>query len=123
MGQFSMEIMLLPGSLLGGNQHAGYTVFLAPNGQTGLEAVENENPDLILTDYIMPRMDGLAMIAALRAAGVALPIILSSAIPERRLPQTASLAYDAYVGKPYGDKQLLDVVPGLLDKAVQLPLS
>jgi len=45
---------------------AGYTVVTAGNGESGLAVAIEERPDLILVDIIMPKMDGLGMIKALR---------------------------------------------------------
>lgn len=45
---------------------AGYKVHLAPDGEAGLKASTNLHPDLILLDIIMPKMDGLTMLAKLR---------------------------------------------------------
>ncbi|MCX7987923.1 MAG: response regulator, partial [Thermodesulfovibrio sp.] len=39
-------------------QEAGYEVFTADNGEDGLKIAENVNPDLILVDFIMPKMTG-----------------------------------------------------------------
>ena len=44
-----------------------YTVYVAQNGRQGLELARRERPDLIVTDYMMPEMDGLTMLRALRA--------------------------------------------------------
>jgi YesN/AraC family two-component response regulator len=44
----------------------GFTVFEAENGEEGLEIALREHPDLILTDILMPKMDGLTMIKKLR---------------------------------------------------------
>ncbi|MEE4203695.1 MAG: response regulator, partial [Halieaceae bacterium] len=53
----------------------GMTVTLAEDGTKGLRAVEAESFDLIITDFLMPNMDGLDMIAAIRQAGHTIPII------------------------------------------------
>ena len=45
----------------------GFTMSEAANGEMGLIVAEHENPDLILLDINMPRLDGLGMLTALRA--------------------------------------------------------
>ncbi|MCX6717707.1 MAG: response regulator [Candidatus Taylorbacteria bacterium] len=45
---------------------SGFTVFEAKNGEEGLEITERENPDLILVDIVMPKMDGIEMLKKLR---------------------------------------------------------
>jgi CheY-like chemotaxis protein len=56
----------------------GFLVEEAEDGQAGLEAFLHERPDLVLTDFDMPRMDGLALIRAIRqaAADDPVPIIM-----------------------------------------------
>ncbi|PZW47339.1 PleD family two-component system response regulator [Pseudomonas sp. URMO17WK12:I2] len=58
----------------------GYMVVKASNGRRGLEVLDRERPELIITDFMMPVMDGLEFARAIRAkAGLAdLPIILMS---------------------------------------------
>lgn len=57
----------------------GMTVEVAEDGVKGLRAVENGGIDLIITDFLMPNMDGREMIAAIRRAGYDLPIIALTA--------------------------------------------
>lgn len=45
---------------------AGYTVFKAENGQTGLDLVKSQKPDMVLLDLLMPVMDGKIMLKRLR---------------------------------------------------------
>jgi CheY-like chemotaxis protein len=95
----------------------GYEVCFAWDGQQGVTMAETESPDLIITDHLMPRMDGIAMIRALRDAGLTTPVVLTTAVPEAPLPveQTVpSAAYDAYLEKPYRGSRLLEVVRILL---------
>ncbi len=54
----------------------GYDVELAPDGQAALEAAARQPPDLLLTDLRMPRLDGIGLIRALRAARPALPVVV-----------------------------------------------
>ncbi|PTE21365.1 response regulator [Cereibacter changlensis JA139] len=92
----------------------GFAVLVAANGEAGLAEALASGPDLIVTDYMMPRMNGLEMIRQLRDHGVRTPIVLATSIPERQVPKDPPPQYDAYLGKPYGDAGLLDVVRRLL---------
>jgi DNA-binding response OmpR family regulator len=96
-------------------EYEGYTVDHASHGREGLERVEASPPDLIITDYMMPYMDGLAMIGVLRAQGWTGPIILVSAVPEENLPETYERAHDAYLVKPYRARDLPELVRILLE--------
>jgi DNA-binding response OmpR family regulator len=56
-------------------RNAGFTVVTAENGEDGLDAIKNENPDLILSDITMPKMDGIAMSKKLKESNIQIPII------------------------------------------------
>jgi DNA-binding response OmpR family regulator len=62
-------------------KRAGYDVLTCFDGQEAWEAIQAELPDLLITDYQMPRLDGLELIARCREnlATAALPIILLTA--------------------------------------------
>ena len=71
------EITLVP--LVDKFTKEGFEVKVARNGEQGLEMAAAEHPDLILLDIVMPRMDGMTMMARLRessAWGASVPIIL-----------------------------------------------
>ncbi|GAA2410767.1 SpoIIE family protein phosphatase [Streptomyces glaucosporus] len=87
-----------------------YRVTTVPDGRAALEAVRADAPDLVVSDVMMPRMDGLRLVAALRAdsrtAGV--PVLLLSA----RAGQEASIegleaGADDYLVKPFSAAELL----------------
>lgn len=73
-----------------------------------MELALEERPDLIITDFMMPKMTGLEMIAALRARGFTGPIVLTTSIPENQLPTQPG--YDAYVSKPYSETLLNNAI-------------
>jgi len=60
----------------------GYRVLTASNGQQALERMAEERPHLVLTDWMMPLMDGLKLISTLRAdpGYASVPILLMSAV-------------------------------------------
>lgn len=92
----------------------GHTVLLAPDGQAGVAQAIESTPDLIMTDYMMPRMDGLAMIRELRSRGMTIPILLATSIPEENIKGNPHRLYDAYLAKPYAETALLEVICRLL---------
>jgi DNA-binding response OmpR family regulator len=89
-------------------EEAGYNVTVAADGREGLERVLETPPNLIISDFMMPRMSGIEMIKRLRAAGNTTPVILLTAVPEANLPPEAG--YDLYFNKPYIEKRLLEGV-------------
>jgi len=78
----------------------GHTVRDAPDGVAALQVVEEFRPDVLVTDLMMPNMDGGELIRRLddRTGERVVPVILITAVPEARLPQ--GLRYDGYLGKP-----------------------
>lgn len=93
-------------------EEAGHHVIEAIDGEEGLKIARQEQPELIITDYMMPRMNGLDMIEKLRQDGFDRPIVLATAIPEKDLPTRPQ--YDAYLHKPYREKDLLALLRRLM---------
>ncbi|WP_446037983.1 SpoIIE family protein phosphatase [Streptomyces sp. SID1121] len=89
---------------------AGYTVSTAIDGRQALEAIRAETPDLVVSDVMMPRLDGLALVEALRGDSrtASVPVLLLSA----RAGQEASIeglqaGADDYLVKPFAAAELL----------------
>ena len=86
----------------------GYAIRSAMDGETGLALARSEHPDLLLVDVMLPRLDGLALIRALRATDPDLPIlILSAKGQEGDKVAGLDLGADDYVVKPFSLKELL----------------
>ena len=56
-----------------------YEIFEAENGVTGLEAVQKHRPDCIISDLLMPEMDGYAFLEHLNKKNIKIPIIIITA--------------------------------------------
>ncbi|CAN5875554.1 SpoIIE family protein phosphatase [soil metagenome] len=89
---------------------AGYAVTAVTDGQQALNAVRAEVPDLVVSDVMMPQLDGLGLVAALRTdpRSAAVPVLLLSA----RAGQEASIeglqaGADDYLVKPFAAAELL----------------
>lgn len=93
-------------------EQAGHHVTIAADGVEALRIVREERPDLIIADYMMPRMNGVEMIQNLRDAGCRIPIGLVTAVPKNQLPE-GSYGYDLYLEKPYMEQDLLTFVERL----------
>jgi DNA-binding response OmpR family regulator len=93
----------------------GFMVVKASNGQKGLEVLERERPALIITDYMMPVMDGLEFAKAVRALASVnhLPIILISGAQAHIGMQRSDL-FNAVVDKPFNIDSILATVRDLL---------
>jgi CheY-like chemotaxis protein len=105
-------ISLALGMLL---EDEGHEVATASDGRAALVMARDTPPDLLITDYMMPVMDGVELIAALRRDEDlrGLPIILSSAIPEP-VVRARTNSFDAFVQKPASEAAMLAAVQGLL---------
>jgi DNA-binding response OmpR family regulator len=95
----------------------GFDVVTAVDGAEGFEAAMANEPDVIVTDVMMPVMDGLAMVAALRQeeATKATPVIVLSAkaqTSDRRDGLAAGA--DDYLTKPFEPLELVERVTALL---------
>jgi CheY-like chemotaxis protein len=84
----------------------GYPVVGAKNGVEGLVQVDHRAPSLILLDMRMPRMDGWEFAAALRARGVASPVVVMTAADNARR-WAEEVGADGYVMKPFEFLELL----------------
>ncbi len=98
----------------------GYEVEAVPDGEAALAAVRAARPDLIVTDVMMPRLDGFALLQAVRADPALrdLPIVLLSARAgeEAKVEGFASGA-DDYLVKPFSSRELLARVAANLQTA------
>ena len=93
----------------------GYRVFSAADGESGLQRALAEQPDLILLDIMMPKLDGFAVAAELRRLGRATPILMLTAkgqIEDRVNGLDAGA--DDYLVKPFSIEELLARVRALL---------
>jgi DNA-binding response OmpR family regulator len=89
---------------------AGHSVETAQDGRAGLEAARQFKPDLILTDWMMPEMDGPALLKALRADPVlrrSYVIVLTSKDDCADRVTGLDLGADDYLVKPWADEELL----------------
>jgi DNA-binding response OmpR family regulator len=95
----------------------GYTVSLANDGVEGLEKARAEQPDIVLLDIMMPRMDGLEVTRQLKADDATrdIPIILLSAKAQSSDVQAGrEIGADDYLTKPFDPLELLERVGQLL---------
>jgi CheY-like chemotaxis protein len=91
-------------------QRAGYEVSEATDGGAALRAVQESLPDLVVTDVMMPVMDGVELIRCLRGNPATAHIPILAASGDSHLAGAA----DAVLPKPYDWRRLLTVVEGLL---------
>jgi two-component system, OmpR family, alkaline phosphatase synthesis response regulator PhoP len=91
----------------------GYEVTKAADGIDGLEAARRERPDLILLDVHMPLMNGLEMLAQMKADPdlASLPVIMLTAQSGRdELARGLDAGAEYYVTKPIDPQQLMEMI-------------
>lgn len=82
-------------------------MYLAEDGQAGLEAFQREQPDLLITDIQMPGMDGLTMVEGIRGQQPDLPVIVLTTFESSQyLLRSIDLGVDRYVVKPIDPHRL-----------------
>ena len=97
---------------------AGYSVVTASQGEEGLERfAQMEKVDLIISDVVMPTMDGPAMVRAMRAKRPDLPVLFMSGYAEEQLRQSIDIDDVAFLPKPFSVAQLAEAVSATLDDA------
>ncbi|TMK78439.1 MAG: response regulator [Actinobacteria bacterium] len=89
----------------------GYSVREASSAEDGLTALEEEPPDLILLDVMMPKVDGWEMLQRVQERhGVgSIPVIMfSGKVDEAALKRATSRGAQGFIGKPFNPQQLID---------------
>lgn len=91
---------------------AGYEVTTACDGREGLRRVEEEAPDLVITDITMPDMEGIELILLLRKRHAGVPIVAMSGNVVGRgfLKVTEVLGAAATLNKPFSAQELITIV-------------
>jgi DNA-binding response OmpR family regulator len=97
----------------------GHEVVEASSGREGLDLVASCQPDIVLLDVMMPRLDGLDVLRAIRAGATSydLPVVIVSARVGHEAESAGRVAgADAYVTKPFSPDLLLDTLKQALEQ-------
>ena len=92
----------------------------AENGQVGLTKIQSEGVEFVITDWSMPVMTGLEMVAALRANPTtkSVPILMVTAVGQKEdIVQAISAGVNGYVVKPFEPDTLHQKMNQVLGKA------
>ena len=95
----------------------GHTVRAYHDGASGLEALENEPPDIAILDVKMPRMDGMEVLRRLRQKSEMPVIFLTSKDEEIDELMALNAGADDYIKKPFSQRLLLERVRAVLRRA------
>lgn len=96
----------------------GYSVTGCPDALAALERMENERFDMIVTDIMMPKMDGFAFAEAVRASDPKIPILFMTARDDKKSKQRGfGIGIDDYIVKPFDLDELVMRVRAILRRA------
>ena len=93
----------------------GHTVQTAPDGRVALQLITDERPDLLITDVMMPHLDGWALLNAVRDHAPTLPAIVISAVAATTRQRVEfSPDHTVFLRKPFDLEALLTTVERLM---------
>ncbi len=95
-------------------RQAGYLTLLAHDGQTALDVAHREQPDMILLDLLLPRVDGYEVCRRLRQASAVPVIMLTARGEERDMIEGLALGADDYITKPFSPRTVVARVEAVL---------
>ncbi len=91
----------------------GYRVVTAHNGRAALTSLAEHRPDVVLSDIVMPELDGIGLCREMQRRGMgAPPLVFMTAVPQQRIPPDCRHA--GYLTKPFD----LDAAVALIAHAV-----
>lgn len=92
-------------------------VYLANDGQQGLELFEEHRPDIIIADLFLPKIGGIEMVKAIRQKGFKTPVIITSAVSDSNVILSAvDAGILKYLLKPIRTTELLKELTELAEK-------
>ena len=101
----------------------GYDVVTAEDGEVALEKFESENPDLLLLDIMMPKMDGYEVCRKIREKSNVPIIMLTARADEVDKVVGLEMGADDYVTKPFGNRELIARVKANLRRSDIAPVT
>lgn len=100
----------------------GYQVHTATDGEAGLALARSTEPEIIILDLMLPRMDGMSVCRTLRQEGTEVPILMLTAkADEIDKVLGLEMGADDYVTKPFGLRELLARINALLRRSRKPP--
>lgn len=99
-------------------KQAGYETICAADGKVAIEMAENEKPDLILLDLMLPKIDGIEVCKTLRKRGSLIPIIMLTAKGDE-LDKVLGLEIgaDDYMTKPFSPREVMARMKAVLRRS------
>lgn len=99
-------------------KQSNFETIMAADGEQAVEKVENENPDLILLDLMLPKMDGIEVCKILRQRNINTPIIMLTAKGEETDKVLGlEIGADDYMTKPFSPREVIARVKAVLRRS------
>ncbi len=99
-------------------EYESYEVFTATDGEQGYQLIKEQNPDLIILDLMIPKMDGYELCRKVRSEGITVPILMLTAKSEEMdRVHGLDIGADDYVTKPFSVPELLARIRAILRRA------
>lgn len=95
---------------------SGHEVVTAVNGKQGLDRLRERRPDLVLLDFMMPIMDGPAMLKAMSRDPACrdIPAVVMSSLPENVVAEAADGLFEGFLRKPFKLTAVMDIIGRVL---------
>jgi len=99
-------------------EYESYEVLTATDGEQGYRLIREQNPDLIVLDLMIPKMDGYELCRKVRSEGITVPILMLTARSEEMdRVHGLDIGADDYVTKPFSVPELLARIRAILRRA------
>src|SRR5690606_20676506 len=99
-------------------KQSNFETIMAADGEQAILKVENENPDLILLDLMLPKMDGIEVCKVLRQRNINTPIIMLTAKGEETDKVLGlEIGADDYMTKPFSPREVIARVKAVLRRS------
>lgn len=96
-------------------ENGGHHAVRAADGKEGLVKIEEEKPDLVITDLLMPNLDGLSFLQAVQETHPELPVMVMSANIQKSVRQQClDAGASEFMHKPPDSDELMATIEGLL---------
>ncbi len=99
-------------------KRAGYTVSVVYDGRAAWEALQEKRFDILITDWMMPKLDGVELIRKARQDLPSCPaiVMLTTLTSDQSRIRALESGADAFISKPYVSREILDVLKNVVKK-------
>ena len=95
-----------------------YVIHKYYNGEEAVQAVEHFKPDVILSDIMMPKLNGIEMIKAIHEISSTTPVIfISGNLSKEKMQEALQFGAYAFVDKPFSNSEILNIVRNAVKKS------